>query len=414
MLFRLCVSVCLVFGFCPLLVFAQVKNDTVLSGERQAIELLVPAPDGVVLWSDVASSLADSLKLDARSVQQMLPAGQMNLRSETVLLVLMGINLAAGDSLSFAIVRDAQNQPALRVKCDRRLFGSTGKKPETTRETEIHLDDDWQQRLKKPLLVCIHGLRSHAEAFASFRAHFRQAGFATMAVTYDYDQPIQESARQLAVAVEQLFAKSNVKPRLVLVGHSMGGLVAREWTENPTLHDPNIEHLITVGTPHLGSNWASLPPLLDLFTGGQLDSDDLVDVILHQPSASGLRDLVPESEFIRTLATRPRRKDVTYTNIVGTHSPVDQVTATQLRDVLRELDQEGSVVRLVRPRIAPLLDSFDELADGQGDGVVSVEHTHLAGVPSTPVAASHFQMIRPIPGRQDHPIWKVIQERLGN
>ena len=38
-----------------------------------------------------------------------------------------------------------------------------------------------------------------------------------------------QSAAQLAKAADELFGAYN-PPRLVLVGHSMGGLVAREWT----------------------------------------------------------------------------------------------------------------------------------------------------------------------------------------
>lgn len=58
----------------------------------------------------------------------------------------------------------------------------------------------------------------------------------------------------------------------------MGGLMAREWTENRALKGDRIAGLITVGTPHGGSNWATLPPLLDLFDEGRLDASRLADV----------------------------------------------------------------------------------------------------------------------------------------
>ena len=375
------------------------------------VELVVPAHDGIVLWSDIASSIADNLKLDHESVQTLLPRGQINLRSETVLLLLMGINLAAGESIHFGLVRDSQNQPALCVKCDARMFGATTQVQES-KAAGIEIDQDWKQRSEKlPLVLCLHGLQSQPNVFDDLREHLRGQGYATAAVSYDYHQSIPDSAEQISLIAEQLLGETTTP--VAVIGHSMGGLVAREWTENETLRSNRIVSLITVGTPHSGSNWASLPPLLDLFTGGNFDAQDLMDVILHQPSSPGLRDLVPGSEFLQRLNARPRRANVAYTNVIGTGSPVDDQTALGIRDTLRQLDQDGSLVRLIRPRIAPLLDSFDELARGRGDGVVSVKHATIEGVKNTiQVDISHFEMIREIEGRNDQPVWKAIVESL--
>jgi pimeloyl-ACP methyl ester carboxylesterase len=392
---------------------AQLPDSRIRRTDPSHIEVVIPAVDGTIQWQDVATAVADELKLDPRSVQQLMPHGKLDLRSDTVLLALMGINLAADDAISFSLIRDDQNRSSLRVRCNRTMLGKL-KRRQQTRGAEISLDDDWRERSKDlPLVICIHGLQSQSDVFDEFRQHLRSKGYATAAVSYNPDQSIADSAAQSSLFAKQLFAFSETEPRLALVGHSMGGLVAREWTENEALSDQRIAALITIGTPHGGSNWASLPPLLDLFTAGDFDASDLVDVILHQPSALGLRDLIPGSEFLQRMAARPSRKDVAYTCIVGTGSPVSDDQATQLRDALRRLDRDGSVVRLIRPRIRPLLESFDELAGGKGDGVVAADRATIKGQDDVVrIDLSHFEMIRPIDGRSDHPIWHIVTERL--
>lgn len=393
--------------------FAQVPDSGIRRTDSNHIELLIPAVEGTIQWRDVASAVADELKLDARSVQRLMPHGQLDLRSDAILLMLMGINLAAGDDISFKLARDDQSRVSLCVRCNRKMFGTLKAKQET-RSAGISLDEDWRERsADRPLVICFHGLQSHSDVFDAFRSYVRSKGYATAAASYDYNRSITDSAAQLSQIAKQLFGESETEPRLALVGHSMGGLVAREWTENESLSDQRIAALITIGTPHGGSNWASLPPLLDLFTSGDFDSNDLVDVILHQPSAPGLRDLIPESEFLQQMSSRPRRRDVAYTCIVGTGSPVDDAQTTQIREALRRLDRDGSVVRLIRPRIQPLMQSFDEMSRGKGDGVVAAERASIQGQQDVvSVNISHFEMIRPIAGRSDHPVWPIVTERL--
>lgn len=382
--------------------------------KQRIIEVVIPSKDGAIRWSDVAKSIGSALQLDPQSISQMLPAGQLDVHSDAVLLVLLGINLASGDAISFDLIRDDQNRGSLRVQLDRNLLGTL---PETTKQqTRIDIDQDWRSRsFRKPIVVFLHGLKSDAVAFDSFRKFVRKSGYATAGVSYDYELPIAQTAQRLSTLADETFSDDSGKPKLVLVGHSMGGLVAREWTENHDLNDKRIIRLVTLGTPHSGSNWASLPPLLDLFTGKDFDVSDLIDVILHQPSAAGLRDLVPESEFLNELNSRPRRSDVAYTTIVGLGSPVDDEQVAELRRVLRSVDQDGSVVRLIRPRIRPLMESFDELSRGKGDGVVAASHATIPGVDdSVEVDLSHFDMVGPISQSEPNPVWTIVLDRLGS
>ena len=52
---------------------------------------------------------------------------------------------------------------------------------------------------------------------------------------------------------------TNAQDKVILIGHNMGGLAAREYLQSSS-YDHDVAKLITVGTPHRGSF------LADLFT----------------------------------------------------------------------------------------------------------------------------------------------------
>jgi pimeloyl-ACP methyl ester carboxylesterase len=387
------------------------SNEVALTNE-DFVEVVVPTIDGTLVWKDVATSLAKALSLDAPSLERMFPTGSLDLQSPTTMLALFGIDMAMGDAISIQMWRDEAGMPALRFRCNKKALGVISPKVKQIQPATIQLDHDWKERtVDGPLVVCFHGLKSRSAKFDAFREYLRSEGFATAAVSYDDHQSIVDSAGEVFQVAKQLLGSAS--PELVLVGHSMGGLVARELTENPEFQPSRVAALITVATPHGGSNWASLPPLLDFFAEGKVDSGDLVDVILHRPSAPGLQDLAPGSPYLQQIRQRKRLPGVRYTTIVGTGSPVSEQEVAGLRSTLQKLDQDGSMVRLIRPRIAPLLNSFDELAQGKGDGVVAVENAKIDGVSDVvAVPLSHIDMFAPTKDGQPHPVWSAVLERV--
>ncbi|MGI9472271.1 MAG: lipase family alpha/beta hydrolase [Rubripirellula sp.] len=383
--------------------------------ERAAekFELLVPAIDGQVQWSDVATSLGNTLKLDSGPIREILPPGKLDLRSDAVLLTLMAINLAARDQVSFDLVRGPDQQLSLKVTCNRSLFAEAKAKADA-KPAVIEIDDDWLLRSEnRPLVICIHGLQGDPEMFDPMRRMIRSHGYATATIDYDDQQSIATSAIQASELMAKLFEREDCKVEVALVGHSMGGLVAREWTENPTLQSDPIVALITAGTPHQGSAWATLPPMMDLFTAQQFSVDDLMDVIFHTPSSRGLRDLAPGSSFLRELSSRPHRRDVALTAVAGTGSPISAARMDEIQQLFRQLELRDGFVRLIRPRIEPLIEGFDELARGRGDGVVSVESATMDDCENVvTVDLSHFELVRPVPGSETHPVWEAVIARL--
>lgn len=408
----------------PLLAFAILllfSLDSIALDDSN-IELSIPSVNGKVLWSDVASQLGDQLQLDHESLQQMLPSGTLDLGAPSVMLTLLTINMAAGDAISFSIGKDELGGQALKLKCRRGFFvGKVGPSAKSIAKSSlvVDLDSNWANRTaSKPLVVFLHGMNSGPKVFDAMRAEVRKLGLASASVGYDYQRSISESASQAMISLKRQFSASDPAPELCLIGHSMGGLVARQMTESaakdPLALDPSfIQQLITIGTPHQGSNWASLPPLSAMFTSDGMDTDDMLSVILHRPSSQGVRDMIPGSPFLQSLNSRDRRDDVRYTAIIGTVSPVNESQVIALRQALQSMDQQGTLLRLIRPRIKPLLESFDELSAGKGDGIVSVESARFTGVEDqVKVAVSHFEMIKQNYDAPEHLVLDVILDRL--
>lgn len=111
-----------------------------------------------------------------------------------------------------------------------------------------------------PRLVLLHGWFCNAGVWQALRAAWPRQGAAPppIAVTLtpvlgDIERMCRNLSRQLA----PLLAR---REPLVLVTHSMGGLVARRWLQQDAVAARLVVGLLTVGTPHAGTRLARLGP----------------------------------------------------------------------------------------------------------------------------------------------------------
>jgi triacylglycerol lipase len=108
-----------------------------------------------------------------------------------------------------------------------------------------------------PILL-IPGYCCNEAMWRPLRAKLRAAGHAVASVTLD---PPFGSIDELAVALEgaigDLLAQTGAG-KVVLVGHSMGGLIARAYLARRG--GDRVAALVTIGTPHHGSDLARLGP----------------------------------------------------------------------------------------------------------------------------------------------------------
>ena len=113
------------------------------------------------------------------------------------------------------------------------------------------------------LLILVHGLCMHGGQWVrdgnDLGATLAAAGgFTPLALTYNSGLAIAENGRQFALQLQALVAAWPVKvDELLLVGHSMGGLVARSAigvAERDGLRwRRRLGALVTIGTPHEGA-----------------------------------------------------------------------------------------------------------------------------------------------------------------
>lgn len=103
-------------------------------------------------------------------------------------------------------------------------------------------------------VLFVHAYLSNRGQWWWLRRGLRQCGIAVATINLEPPlQSIDRFAEQLGQRIEAVLAETGAQ-RLVLVGHSMGGLVARTFVQR---HGAGrIAELITIGTPHDGSWFA--------------------------------------------------------------------------------------------------------------------------------------------------------------
>jgi triacylglycerol lipase len=147
--------------------------------------------------------------------------------------------------------------------------------PLGTRTEQLRLDDRYRPGSQPPTVralfaddplaahipvVLVHGLVDNRSVFTVMRRALKRRGFAQVC-TWNYS-PLQRDVESAAAAlgrhIERICQESG-HDRVHVVGHSLGGLVARYLVQRLG-GDARIESLVTLGTPHAGTRWAHVLP----------------------------------------------------------------------------------------------------------------------------------------------------------
>jgi hypothetical protein len=131
-----------------------------------------------------------------------------------------------------------------------------------------------------PILL-VHGMVDNRSIFTLLRRGLHRRGFGRVVTTNysPFTNDVRAAAAQLAANVEELVADTGYE-RIHVVGHSLGGLIARYYVQRLGGHE-RVHTLVTLGTPHLGTRAAYLWPAQ---LGRQLrPGSDLMDE-LGQPA----------------------------------------------------------------------------------------------------------------------------------
>ena len=112
---------------------------------------------------------------------------------------------------------------------------------------------------RTPVLL-VHGLVDNRSIFAVMRRSLRRRGF-TSVCSWNYSPLLSDVARggrELGAHIERICARTGHE-RVHVVGHSLGGLIARYHVQRQG-GDSRVQTLVTLGTPHQGSVLAHVLP----------------------------------------------------------------------------------------------------------------------------------------------------------
>lgn len=263
------------------------------------------------------------------------------------------------------------------------------------------------------VVVLVHGLDEPGDIWDELIPALQHAGHTPLVFVYPNDQPIIESAKLLTEHLSKLPATGITS--ISLIAHSMGGLVSREMLSNEALKGyPKVDRLITVGTPHHGSELARFEivgemreHVIRIFSGNGVLFGGVFD-----GAGEAKIDLLPDSEFLTTLNKRPLPEGVAFTSIIGIASPIEMDKVSAFEQQCAKLFNKPS-----DPQNQQLTAAVSKLVNGIGDGCVSVESAHLDGVTDEVILqANHRTMLRTIPviSHGKPPAIPVILDRLNS
>ncbi len=258
-----------------------------------------------------------------------------------------------------------------------------------------------QDREDVPDVLLLHGLDEPGGIWDELVWALEQAGIQAWEFRYPNDQAIDASADLLA----EYWSRLPKDHAPVLIGHSMGGLVIRDFVTRwryaetkPGLDGAGIQGVILVGTPNQGSQWARLRAWLQL-------RELLVDI--HQQRFclfAGLRDgtgaakidLRPESAFLNELNSRSWPEGVPVRIIGGLLAEA----TSDMQNSLQALSKDLGAEELAKA----LEEMWSDLGQGLGDGVVPITSLQLDFAPDPIILeASHRGLLVSGPLNEERP-----------
>jgi pimeloyl-ACP methyl ester carboxylesterase len=392
-----------------------------------ATTVVVSTRHGWLDWTDVVRGLARAAGLDDAEAVQDLDSFQVDLRQTNTQVAIRAISAATPDVKLRVSTDPMTGEPVLRIRLEsddarRRVLKLKSllreKLANDVARFAFRIDEGWEARsADKPLVVLIHGYTSGAESLNELHSQLKERGWPCATFSYPNDGPLLESGKRLSAELRQ-FRERNPAQRVVLIAHSMGGLVARVAIEDPALDPANVKGLIMVCTPNHGSQWAEVPGGLDLWEFLPQLAEQSPSNAFRQSIADGLNearwDLQPNSRFLRDLNARDRNPNVRYSLIMGTgaHCTADEMF--ELRNRVRESLTSSRAGRIVLPRVDSLLADFDELEKGKGDWFVSTERARLDGVCDVLILPiTHWTFTQSDGNPLQQQLHDVVFERLG-
>ena len=200
-------------------------------------------------------------------------------------------------------------------------------------------------------IILIHGVIDNRSIFTLLRRSLRGRGFGrTYALNYSpFTDDIADVAERLGVLIEDVCEQTGYE-RVHIIGHSMGGLVARYYVQRLG-GDRHVHTVCTLGTPHGGSIPARFVPWPVI---RQMRSDSHIITELAEPAPgcrtrfiaiwSDLDQLVLPQRNARIIHDDLRARNVFIKGIGHMSLPVDRRVVHEISTVLAQLDHDGTLL----------------------------------------------------------------------
>ena len=304
-------------------------------------EMRIPLHDGKMHLADLSKALCREIHVPGMKL-----GGEVDVRGLTGSLFVTAINASLEDGCQLTVQDDvlilhidSEHLPK-SIDQDRRAirkFFAADFPEATARQARRyglflppHLDPG------RPLVVLLHGLDTGIGVLQPMGELLQHEEYQVGYFVYPADEAIEESSKLLA---QHMNALHDAFPALTVnvIGHSMGGLVARDYVEGPH-YAGAVDHLILVGTPNGGSKWASVAFIQKIQEHYQLwryDQDWSFSWVATEGLGEAWGDLKPGSAFLRHLNSRPLRDGVRYTIIAGDQSPAARIGGNVIESVAR-------------------------------------------------------------------------------
>lgn len=106
-----------------------------------------------------------------------------------------------------------------------------------------------------PPVILLHGLFQNRSCMLWIERYLHMAGFkSTLCINTPPWRDLETLTENLAKKIDELRIRANVQ-KVILVGHSMGGIIARNYVQNRG-GAAYVVGIVTLGTPHHGSKLA--------------------------------------------------------------------------------------------------------------------------------------------------------------
>jgi pimeloyl-ACP methyl ester carboxylesterase len=265
-------------------------------------------------------------------------------------------------------------------------------------------------------VVLVHGFQSKGENAGGLLHMAREAGYPCGSLEYPNDQLLSTSGEFLSTEL-RAFAERHPGRRMVLVAHSMGGLVSRVCLEDAKLDPGIVDRLIMIAPPTHGSMLAYAAPGADAWEHIIGREDGLRWEQIRRVVVDGMGDaavqLRPGSLFLNKLNAAPRNPRVKYTIVLGNKAIMSDEEMQRLRDGVRQTLGQIPLVSDHSTQIDDVLAEMDEVIHGQGDGAVAVLRGRLEGVDDTIVLSfDHLGVVGSTDNKIVHQVHEIILERI--